>query len=161
MKAATPRNVAAPAWRVPPLAAAIASRLPQVIPSAALAVALHVAARRFDAESIARLEGRVLRVVVRDAGLTLSVRFAPPRVVPAAAGAAADVTIAASLADFCLLAARKEDPDTLFFARRLSLEGDTDAGLTVKNLLDATDLGPLLEWLERTADFVDGLRARR
>ena len=74
---------AATAWRVPPLAAAIVSRLPQIVPSATLAAALHIAARRFDAESIARLRARVVRVVVRvvvrDAGLTLSARFAPAR----------------------------------------------------------------------------------
>jgi len=135
---------AATAWRVPPLAAAIVSRLPQIVPSAAFAAALQVAARRFDAESIARLRGHVVRVVVRDAGLMLSARFAPARVVPAPARAPADVTIAASLADLYLLAARKEDPDTLFFARRLSLEGDTDVGLIVKNLLDATISGRFL-----------------
>jgi predicted lipid carrier protein YhbT len=35
------------------------------------------------------------------------------------------------------LALRREDPDTLFFSRRLVLEGDTELGLVVKNALDA------------------------
>jgi predicted lipid carrier protein YhbT len=38
---------------------------------------------------------------------------------------------------------RKEDPDTLFFSRRLLMEGDTELGLLVKNTLDALELPPL------------------
>jgi predicted lipid carrier protein YhbT len=34
---------------------------------------------------------------------------------------------------------RQEDPDTLFFQRRLTIEGDTELGLEVKNILDALD----------------------
>ena len=41
--------------------------------------------------------------------------------------------------DLLALASRAEDPDTLFFQRRLALEGDTAIGLRVKNLLDALD----------------------
>jgi predicted lipid carrier protein YhbT len=33
-----------------------------------------------------------------------------------------------------MIAARKQDPDTLFFQRRLVIEGDTELGLYVKNL---------------------------
>jgi predicted lipid carrier protein YhbT len=52
----------------------------------------------------------------------------------------ADVTFTATAQDFARLALRLEDPDTLFFNRRLLIEGDTDAGLTVKNMLDAVEL---------------------
>jgi len=34
---------------------------------------------------------------------------------------------------------REEDPDTLFFNRKLVIEGDTELGLIVKNLLDSID----------------------
>ncbi len=40
---------------------------------------------------------------------------------------------------FLALALRREDPDTLFFTRRLVMTGDTELGLIVKNLLDAID----------------------
>tara|TARA_R110001592_G_scaffold67059_1_gene205862 strand:- start:38688 stop:39221 length:534 start_codon:yes stop_codon:yes gene_type:complete len=50
-----------------------------------------------------------------------------------------DVTIRGSLKSFVLLASQKEDPDTLFFQRDLVIEGDTDLGLHLKNLLDAFD----------------------
>jgi predicted lipid carrier protein YhbT len=52
----------------------------------------------------------------------------------------ADVTFTATSADFARLALRLEDPDTQFFNRKLLIEGDTDLGLTVKNLLDAVEL---------------------
>lgn len=39
--------------------------------------------------------------------------------------------------------AEKEDPDSLFFQRRLRIEGDTELGLEVKNLMDSLDLDEL------------------
>lgn len=52
----------------------------------------------------------------------------------------ADVSFYSGANDLVLIAARKEDPDTLFFQRRLRIEGDTELGLYVKNLLDAFEL---------------------
>ncbi|MEF1307042.1 SCP2 sterol-binding domain-containing protein, partial [Vibrio owensii] len=53
---------------------------------------------------------------------------------------------------------RKEDPDTLFFQRRLSIEGDTELGLEVKNLMDSVDLEQLPKAMQvalnQLADFV-------
>lgn len=54
------------------------------------------------------------------------------------------VNSSASAHDFMLLAQRKQDPDTLFFSRRLSMQGDTELGLVVKNALDALEL-PVLD----------------
>lgn len=47
-----------------------------------------------------------------------------------------EATVRGSATDLLLLAARLEDADTLFFQRRLVLTGDTELGLTVRNLLD-------------------------
>ena len=51
----------------------------------------------------------------------------------------ADVHIQGNLKTFLLLATGNEDPDTLFFSRDLSLEGNTEDGLYIKNLIDAMD----------------------
>ena len=51
--------------------------------------------------------------------------------------------VAAALNDLVLIAGRKEDPDSLFFQRRLRIEGDTELGLELKNLLDGLDLDSL------------------
>jgi predicted lipid carrier protein YhbT len=50
-----------------------------------------------------------------------------------------DLSFRANLSAFMQLLARQEDPDTLFFNRELSIEGDTELGLIVKNMLDAVD----------------------
>lgn len=50
-----------------------------------------------------------------------------------------DVCIHGKLEHFWQLATRSEDPDTLFFNRQLAIEGETEAGLYLKNLLDALD----------------------
>lgn len=55
----------------------------------------------------------------------------------------ADVSFSGNLNDFLVMMARREDPDTLFFQRRLSIEGDTQLGLEVKNLLDNIDYDEL------------------
>ncbi|MBW0278176.1 ubiquinone anaerobic biosynthesis accessory factor UbiT [Shewanella xiamenensis] len=55
----------------------------------------------------------------------------------------AQVTFSAKSAELLLVAAAKEDPDTLFFQRKLSIEGDTELGLEVKNLLLSIEFASL------------------
>jgi predicted lipid carrier protein YhbT len=57
------------------------------------------------------------------------------------------VTIRGNWREFLLLASRQEDPDTLFFRRRLVIEGDTELGLAIKNLIDSLDPDMLPPWL--------------
>ncbi len=66
--------------------------------------------------------------------------------------APADVTISGNWREFLLLASRQEDPDTLFFRRRLVIEGDTELGLTLKNLIDSLDPDVLPVWLWRNLE---------
>ncbi|WP_017735677.1 SCP2 domain-containing protein, partial [Pseudomonas sp. CBZ-4] len=63
--------------------------------------------------------------------------------------AEAQVTISGNWREFLLLASRQEDPDTLFFRRRLVIEGDTELGLGLKNLIDSLDSDVLPGWLWR------------
>ncbi|MDX1755394.1 MAG: SCP2 sterol-binding domain-containing protein [Marinobacter sp.] len=53
-----------------------------------------------------------------------------------------EATIRGSLAAFKALAERSVDPDQLFFQRRLVIEGETELGLAIKNLLDSLDWSP-------------------
>lgn len=84
------------------------------------------------------LDGKAVRIEVSDAPCRVDLAIRGERL-EAAHGRTPDVTIRGPLADFWRLATRAEDPDTLFFQRRLSIEGDTETGLHVKNLLDALD----------------------
>jgi len=53
---------------------------------------------------------------------------------------AVDVTFSATVNAMVLMASQQVDPDTLFFNRDLSISGDTELGLEIKNLLDRFDL---------------------
>ncbi|MGL9774076.1 MAG: ubiquinone anaerobic biosynthesis accessory factor UbiT [Sodalis sp. (in: enterobacteria)] len=70
-----------------------------------------------------------------------------------------DVIFSSQSNGLLLIAAGREDPDALFFQRRLRIEGDTELGLRVKNLLDATDpehMPALLRRaLQQLADLVE------
>jgi predicted lipid carrier protein YhbT len=69
-----------------------------------------------------------------------------------------DVCIRGDMSAFTQLANRNYDPDSLFFQRRLCIEGDTDLGLQVKNLIDAVDLDELPPWLKKglsLSQFID------
>jgi len=111
------------------------------------------------------LEGRWLKIEVSDLSLTWLMSVQESKLVIAERGEA-DVSFSGNANDLILIAARKEDPDTLFFQRRLRIEGDTELGLYVKNLMDSIDLDtmPLLlkNGLLRLADFVEaGLQEGR
>ncbi|WP_324734401.1 ubiquinone anaerobic biosynthesis accessory factor UbiT [Pseudomonas paeninsulae] len=84
------------------------------------------------------LQGRWLRLEISDLQLAwcLTRDQSGLRI---AAEAPVDVCIRGNWREFLLLASRQEDPDTLFFRRRLMIEGDTDLGLGIKNLLDSLD----------------------
>ena len=83
------------------------------------------------------LEGKTLRVEVKDAGLGYSLTCDNDRLTPS--DQTADVIMSGNVHDFLLMLTRREDPDTLFFQRRLSIQGDTELGLGVKNFLDSLD----------------------
>lgn len=130
----------------PPSLANMVSRLPVTPPSLAFSLAanrlLWPALKTLDWQP---LIGRCYAIRVKDLGLNLRFTvsqhgFAPDSGVP-------DLTISATARDFLLLLSRREDPDTLFFSRRLVSEGDTELGLTVKNLLDSLDPEAILHRL--------------
>lgn len=121
------------------------SLLPAAPGSRLFATALNLAlARHLPDDVRAALRGKRLRLCALDAGLAFDFGWNGSAFGPAARGQPLDLTISASLHDFAQLAARKEDPDTLFFSRRLLMEGDTELGLTIKNTLDAID-APVFE----------------
>jgi len=134
-------NDAAPAGMLPPFVRTLVSRLPAFPPSVACALTLSlVAPRVLGADALATLDGKAIRIVVVDAGVEVAFRIRSPRFEPLPANRTVDVTFTACAADFLRLATRRADPDTLFFERRLRIEGDTETGLQLKNLLDAVDV---------------------
>ncbi|WP_394200228.1 SCP2 domain-containing protein [Shewanella waksmanii] len=74
----------------------------------------------------------------------------------------AEVVFSGNSKDLLLIAAGKEDPDTLFFQRKLTIEGDTELGLEVKNLLLGVEFdtmpAPLRDSVEKLAELLQFLQ---
>jgi O2-independent ubiquinone biosynthesis accessory factor UbiT len=129
-----------PAFTLPAPCARIGARLPALPPTLALTTLLNLAPQRLlPRDVLAPLAGKRVELRVRDAGLRLAFTLGPRGFRPAPAGGPADLAMTATARDFLALALREEDPDTLFFSRRLLMEGDTELGLLVKNTLDGVD----------------------
>ncbi|HEX4928489.1 MAG TPA: SCP2 sterol-binding domain-containing protein [Burkholderiales bacterium] len=86
-------------------------------------------------QALEPLRGKVLRLEIRGLGTGPQLTLTRLGLVPALG--APDVVVRARLRDYLALALRREDPDSLFFSRRLVIEGDTALGLVVKNALDS------------------------
>jgi O2-independent ubiquinone biosynthesis accessory factor UbiT len=127
------------ALRVADAALPIGRHVPFVLQQLALEQALGaVFAQQVADGDFDLLRGRWLRLDITDLGIGWNLTCGRLGL-QVAQHARADVSIRGSWRDFLLLASRQEDPDTLFFRRRLIIEGDTDLGLGIKNLMDSLD----------------------
>jgi len=99
----------------------------------------HLIKGQYVAEQLHDLEGKRLSIRITDSNTELRFLIRGGRIHRCHAAQAWDARISGTLANFWLLASRREDPDTLFFNRTLALEGDTETGLYLKNLLDGLD----------------------
>ena len=85
------------------------------------------------------LEGAKVRIKVTDLNIDWLISVGSDKFTPIARNLEDDVCISGESPDFILLATRQADPDTLFFQRRIRIEGDTELGLGVKNTMDSMD----------------------
>lgn len=132
-------------FKLPQPVGKILSLLPVFPGSLLFATALNVALKNTLPQDVQRtLHGKRLRLRVSDALLTFNFQWMGNGFKACANHGQSDLMITACAQDLLLLAQRKEDPDTLFFSRRLMMEGDTELGLLVKNTLDAIEL-PMFE----------------
>lgn len=137
------RRMRIPHFRLPAAMARLGARLPQWPHAVALCTALNLAVRMrlLPRDGIAQLEQRTFRVVAIDAGSEARLIWRNGMAQPLLGDRRDyDLTLRADVSAFLRLLARQEDPDTLFFNRELEIEGDTELGLIVKNMLDAVDL---------------------
>ena len=144
------------AFTLPPLFARLGARLPQWPHSLNLVLALNAAKKLgvLPEETLQELEGRSFRVTVLDTGMTADFRYNNGNFRPVfASPGQPDLHFTARLSAFLQLVSRQEDPDTLFFNRTLTVEGDTELGLRAKNMLDALEW-PNLSWQGMRPTFV-------
>lgn len=150
-----------PDFTLPAPLARLGGKLPQLPPTLALVTGLNLAlGRLIPREPLEMLEGKRFCIRVIDAGMTLRFGYGARGFRPVFDATPADLTISARSRDFIALLMREEDPDTLFFNRRLLMEGDTDLGLLVKNTLDGIDLPRFDPARLAPAELLHRLRAR-
>lgn len=131
-----------PKFRLPALVARVGSRLPQWPHSATLIAGLNAAMKMklLPQDTLDLLEGRTFLVEVLDTGGRACFTYRDGLFRPLfSSPQTPDLCFRANLSAFLQMIARQEDPDTLFFSRQLSIEGDTELGLAVKNMLDAME----------------------
>lgn len=131
--------------QLPAFLTAMGQRLPAYPGSLLCVAALNLVLRPQLPDDVRNsLLGRHLRVRVSDAGVAFDFSWNGASFTARRGAGVPDLEIGACVADMVALARRQQDPDTLFFARRLTMEGDTELGLLVKNTLDAMEV-PLTE----------------
>jgi predicted lipid carrier protein YhbT len=114
--------------------------LPPIFHNQALALSLNQALKKsLQNNELDFLEGKVLRIGVLDAEMVYSVSLNNRKFIAEDNKSLSDIQFEGTLYDFLLLITRREDPDTLFFNRRLKLGGNTELGLELKNFLDALE----------------------
>jgi O2-independent ubiquinone biosynthesis accessory factor UbiT len=154
-------NFKLPDFTLPVALARLGSKLPQLPPTLALVTGLNLAlGRLLPREPLEPLIGKRFSIRVLDAGMTLRFAYGQRGFRPLFDAAKPDLTLSARSRDFIALLMREEDPDTLFFNRRLLMEGDTDLGLLVKNTLDGIDLPRFDAARLSPAELLHRLRAR-
>ncbi len=136
----------------------VISRLPKRPGSVLVATGINLAISRGEAPELEALAGKVVSIRVTDADVRFHFTVTPDGFAACSASRAADAVISASAADFVRLALRRVDADTLFFSRRLTMEGDTELGLLLKNRLDALDLSWSVASLPRPLEVARAIR---
>ncbi len=142
----------------------LVSRLPHP-GSAVFAKVLNAVLRRdLPHDVYLQLVGRHVEIAVSDWGVRFRVGVSSERLTPLPQDAVVDLSITATARDFALLASGDEDGDTLYFDRRVVVEGDTELALLIKNTLDALPAPrtrSLIRVLHRGMDRLTAFRARR
>jgi predicted lipid carrier protein YhbT len=116
----------------------------RLVPGAVKKPLIEFALQEFFKESIAQgnldiLENRTLQLTITDVKLSMTISVKKGHPVLISDIPEPEVRILGNLEEFVLLAANREDPDTQFFQRRICIEGDTELGLEIKNLIYSLD----------------------
>ncbi len=91
-------------------------------------------------KKLQKLDSKVVRLTITDTKNSWCFQFTAQGLKAVANNYVnVDVHIKGSLRSFLLLVTHNEDPDTLFFNQELCLEGNTEDGLYLRNILDAME----------------------
>ena len=125
------------------------------IASVALVTGLNLFLRRhLPAELYERLDGREVEIAIKGTTLRAAFLVRGRHFKPTRPSGEPHLRFRARAKDFILIAARAADADTLYFQRRLAVEGDTESALLVKNTLDALEFPRSRAFLRKAATFL-------
>ena len=149
-------------FQVKQLATRSISRLPTWPPSLVFAQILNRVLKPLISDgTLSPLDGKQLKVCVIDLGFILNFSVRCDRFVPISPTSHPNLTLTATLENFYKLATRQDDPDTLFFNRRLLIEGNTELGLIAKNALDSMELPHSILSLFNLVNKLNALKINR
>ena len=130
-------------FRFPAFFSKIGQHIPSPIANLPLLAMLELARRREWLRAPESLYGKSFLINIEDLGLQLKFicdnGIFKPHMSAQAIARPVDVRLSALAIDFFQMAAGMEDADTLFFKRKLKIEGDTELGVAVKYWLDASE----------------------
>lgn len=126
-------------FRFPSLFSKLGKRLPRPVASAPLLLMLEVARHKQWLIAPESLYGKTFQMQIEDLGLNFIFYCDHGKFKALHDVKTADVSLKANAIDFFKLASAMEDADTLFFQRRLKIEGDTELGIAVKYWIDASE----------------------
>jgi predicted lipid carrier protein YhbT len=138
-------NIILPSWL-----GKVISKLPAKPPSFILVNTLNYMLKRdLLPADMSLFADRKFEIDVLDAGIKVRFTANDERFSHTAFIGEPDLRLSANSVDFMRMILREEDPDTLFFNRKLHIEGDTELGLITKNLLDSVEWPTLHEKIFR------------
>jgi predicted lipid carrier protein YhbT len=129
-------------FRFPSVFSQMGKMLPAPVSSLPLITALDFARRRQWLIAPDYLNGKTFLIHIVDMGLQIQFACVNGRFKPTSQRVAAeqiDVRLSANAVDYFQMASGMADADTLFFQRKLKIEGDTELGVAVKYWLDASE----------------------
>lgn len=91
------------------------------------------------------LEGKRWMLEVSDASRSLCIHLQNGRLKVSGCDGQPDLVFKGPIASFITLALKEDDPDSLFFNRKLMISGDTALGLEIKNFIDRLPLEAVLD----------------
>lgn len=125
---------------LPRVAAEIAARLPEPVNRRLVERFLNTALQGpLSAGEFDFLRGRTVTIRVLDADWSITITALDDRHFRLLNANGAETCISATARDFMGLTLGRIDPDTLFFQRRLRIEGNVALGLETKNTLDGVE----------------------
>lgn len=105
------------------------------------------------------LRGRWLQIHIEDMKLKLNITLGARGPILVQSEVEPDVIVSGRFKQFILLADSSNDPDALFFQRKIKVEGDTEMGLLVKNTLFASEkpiwIRHIVRKLDELGDVLD------